>query len=110
MAEGSTLDQLRLRKQALLLESALNRFELGREVEIVRGHLTWLDDPVGAARENSPLLLMLAPVAGVLASSLLHRSPPGRPKLNVFLDCLRVGWPLWRQFAAGYFRTRSGGE
>lgn len=106
MAERDTLERLRLQKQALLLESGLNRMELRRECRAVAGHFAWLNDPVGAARENSPLLVTLAPLAGVLASRVLRSSRPGTSKLALLIDALRIAWPLWRQFAAGYFRRR----
>ena len=106
MAKGHSIDSLRLRKQALLLESGINRLELGREVDDTRGHFAWLNDPVAAAKENSPLLVTLAPLAGVLASRLLRTSRPGTPKLTLLVDALRIGWPLWRQFASGYFRDK----
>ena len=106
MAQGQSLDQLRLRKQALLLESGINRLELRREVDDAREHFAWLNDPVASAKENSPLLVTLAPLAGVLASRLLRTSRPGTSKLTIIVDALRIGWPLWRQFAAGYFRER----
>jgi len=102
MAEGSSLERLRLRKQTLLLESTVNRLEIRRELEVLRTGFAWLEDPVGAAREKSPVLLMLAPVAGVLASRLLRGSRPGTSKLAVVLDCIRLGWPLWKQFSAGF--------
>ncbi|KAB2671602.1 MAG: hypothetical protein DVB31_04350 [Verrucomicrobia bacterium] len=106
MAEGESIDRLRLQKQALLLESGLNRMELRHECSVVREHFAWVNDPVGAARENGPLLMTVAPLVGVLASRLLRTSRPGTSKLTLVIDFLRVGWPLWRQFAAGYFRTR----
>jgi hypothetical protein len=108
MAKGSNVECLRVRKQALLLESGLNRLEMGREVDALREQFSWLQDPVEAAKENSPLLLVLAPVAGVLVSRLLHRAPSGRSKLGVLIDVFKVGWPLWRQFATGYYRSERG--
>ncbi len=107
MAEGHSIDQLRLRKQVLLLESGINRIELGREIDETRGHFAWLNDPVAAAKENSALLVTLAPLAGLLASRLLRSSGPGASKFTLLVDALRIGWPLWRQFASGYFRDKT---
>ncbi len=106
MSQVDPIESLRLRKQALLIESSLNRLDLCREAEAVQAHFSWLTEPADSAREHTPLLAALAPLAGMFASHLLRSRRPGNSKLNLLIDTVRIGWPLWRQFAAGYFRRR----
>jgi len=106
MPQIETLESLRLRRQALLIESNLNRLDLSREFEGVRSHFQWLVEPADSARESTPLLAAIAPLAGMFASRLLRTNRAGNSKFTLLLDTLRIGWPLWRQFAGGYFRKR----
>lgn len=106
MSSVDPIENLQLRKQALLIESSLNRLELRREAGAVQAHFSWLTEPAEAARGSTPLLAALAPLAGMFASRLLRSRSPGNSKLNLLIETVRIGWPLWRQFAGGYFRRR----
>lgn len=106
MSQVNPIESLQLRKQTLLIGSSLNRLELLRETQAFQAHFYWLTEPVDSAREHTPLLAALAPLAGMFASRLLRSRRPGNSKLNLLIDTVRIGWPLWRQFAAGYFRRR----
>ena len=60
------LDKLNLHKQALLLESSLNRLALQAEIKSLRSATLWVSDATRASREFAPLLTILAPLAGFL--------------------------------------------
>ena len=68
------LTNLDLQKQALVLESGLNRFALQAEVQSLRSATSWVNDVTGASRELAPLLVVLAPIAGYLLARGSRRS------------------------------------
>jgi len=57
------LANLDLQKQALLLESGLNRVALQAEVQSLRSSTAWVSNVTSASRRLAPLLVVLAPLA-----------------------------------------------
>jgi hypothetical protein len=99
MAGRQGLEHLNQRKQALVLESDLNRMTLRVELENLRAATAPLDQAAATARRMAPWLLPLAPLAGLLAVHYLRR---GSRPLNVLMSMLRWAAPvmaLWRRFA-----------
>ncbi len=60
------LDRLSLQKQALLLESSLNRVALQAEIQSLRSATAWVSEAAQASRKLAPLLAVVASVAGFL--------------------------------------------
>jgi len=95
MFGARALDELRLQKEALLLESGLNRLKLQGQLE----HLRALTRPVGrvAARVQglSPLMMFLAPVAGFLAFRSLRRA---RSLAGRLISVVKLALPLYQSW------------
>jgi hypothetical protein len=92
------LEKLAVEKQALLVESSLNRLALQAEFQNLRSASGWMKAAAGGAGRFTPLLLLLAPVAGFLLARGARGSGwwPGRS-----LTALKWIVPLygvWRGF------------
>jgi hypothetical protein len=75
MVAGQRLTELRLRKEALLLESDLNRLALRAEWEHLRAWAGWTNRLAGIRNSVRPWAGLLAPAAGLaLALGLRRRS------------------------------------
>ena len=95
------LDKLNLQKQALLLESSLNRLALQAEFRNLRSATAWVSEVTRASRGLSPLLLLLAPVAGFLlargsrqSDSWLGRVVAAVKWIGPLYSCGRVSPPV----------------
>ena len=101
------MKRIRLVKEALILESSLNRIALRTEWQSVRSVGSRMATPSRALRSFSPWLVILAPVAGFLVARRLRR--PGAWLARV-ASLLRLAVPalsLWRTLAG---RSRSTGS
>jgi hypothetical protein len=94
-------DKLNLRKQALLLESNLNRHAFEAEFHNLRAATAWMSDVAQASREFSPLLLMLAPVAGFLLARSSRRPDSWLSRIIAAAKWAGPLYTLWKRFSAG---------
>ncbi len=100
MSETGSLEELRRRKEVLLLESSLNRLRFQSELQNLRQSANPMSGIAGQGRSLIPLLLLLAPVLGFLTSRLTRRdSWPGRiaSAAKLLVPILQ----LWRRFGGG---------
>ena len=68
------LAKLDLQKQALLLESGLNRVALQAEIRHLRSATAWMGEAASVSRKLTPLLIFLAPLAGFLLATSSFRA------------------------------------
>jgi hypothetical protein len=96
---GSEMKTLQLRKQALLLESDLNRLRLRAELGQLREAADLTSNLKRLAERIGPWAMTLAPLAGIVAALGLRRREAGggflRKAFNVAPALIR----LWRAFA-----------
>ena len=94
------IDNLNLRKQALLLESSLNRRAFQAEFQNLRSATAWVSEVAQVSRGLPPLLPILAPLAGFL---LVRSSRQSHSWLSRIVAAARWVGPLyrlWRGFSA----------
>jgi hypothetical protein len=97
MLGGKELANLDQQKQALLLESGLNRFTLQAEFQSLRSTGAWVS---GASRELAPLLAVLAPLAGFLLVRKARRSESWLRRLLALAKWVLPVYRLWKSFSA----------
>jgi hypothetical protein len=95
------LDKLCLQREALLLESSLNRAALQAEIGRLRSATTWVRDARSVSRELSPLLVLLAPVAGFLVARRIRRAASWFGRVMTAAKWAGPLYGLWKQFAPG---------
>jgi hypothetical protein len=100
------LADLDLQKQALLLESDLNRVTLQAEVQSLRSATAWVNDVTSASRGLAPLLVVLAPLSGFLLARGSRRSDSWLRRLMALAKWVAPLYRLWKSFSA----RRSGPE
>ncbi|HOX55838.1 MAG TPA: hypothetical protein P5205_03840 [Candidatus Paceibacterota bacterium] len=101
------LDKLAAQKQALLVESSLNRLAWQADFQHLRSATVWMKAASGGVGKASPLLLLLAPLAGFL---LARRSRPSGSWLSRALATLRWIAPLygvWKRYSAASRKAES---
>jgi hypothetical protein len=97
MLGRKALDDLRLQKQALILESHLNRLTLQNQLAHLRHAGSWITSPTGAWRKASPWLL----AAGAAAAGFLfirrrpRSSPHSESAFGRILSILKLVQPLY---------------
>jgi hypothetical protein len=94
------LDKLAAQKQALLVESAVNRLVLQAEFQNLRSATAWVDEAVRGPRKLAPLLLILAPIAGFLLVRKSRRSDSWLNRATAALKWLGPLYGLWKRFSA----------
>jgi hypothetical protein len=94
------LEPLRLQKQALLLESSLNRLTLQAEWQNLRQAGRRLTKPAQAFGNVNPWLLFLAPVAGFLAVRSLRRQDSLLSRATSLLKWAAPLYRVWTRFRA----------
>ncbi len=99
MDRGQTVVSLQARKQALLLESRLNRLALQAEWQDLRAATGWVADAAQACRTVKPWLLLLAPVAGVLLGRGFLRSNGLLSRLVGLFKLIRPLLAVWKTLA-----------
>ncbi len=103
--------RLSLQKQALVLESNLNRLKLQTELEKLRSSSARL---AGVGRKGAPLLLLLAPVAGFFIARKGRRSSSGPSAPSWFghvSSALKLVGPaiaLWRSYSERKKKEKAG--
>lgn len=99
MVGGKELERLRLHKQALILESDLNRFALRNECQWLRSAAARVTDTTEAWQMISPWLPVLAPLAGFLAVRALRRSDSVLGGLISAVKWIQPLCSLWKSLA-----------
>ncbi len=99
-------EQLRLRKQALILESELNRLSLATEWRRVQAAAAWVGEAKRLGQRARTWWPVLAPLLGMLIARRLRRTNPGVDRAGSLLNALAAGCSLWNQFSSR--RSRDG--
>ena len=94
------LANLDVQKQALLLESSMNRLALQAKVQSLRSATAWLSDAKGVSRELAPLLVVLAPIAGFLFARGSRRPDSWLSRLMALAKWGVPLYRLWKSFTA----------
>jgi len=105
MAGRSGTEALSRRKQALIIESNLNRIALQIECENLRAATRPLHQVATVAHRMGPWLLPLAPLAGLLAARFLRKRSGLLDTAVSLLRSLPPVLALWH-----HFRRTSGGQ
>jgi hypothetical protein len=96
------LENFRLQKQALVLQSGLNRLALQLELQQLRSATAWMTGAARAPRQLAPLWVVLAPLAGFFLVRSFRRRPESL--FNRLASAAKWFGPLytlWRSFSAG---------
>jgi len=93
------LDKLSVQKQALLLESSLNRLALQAEMQRLRSATEWVSALTHAPRKITPLLLPLVPLAGFLLARGFRRSGSRLSWVLAAVKWVAPLYQLWRTLA-----------
>jgi hypothetical protein len=102
------LDELRVQKQALVLESSLNRAVLQAEIRSLRSATTWLREASSFSRELSPLLTLLAPLAGFLVARGARRWGSWFNRIVTAVKWIGPLYGLWKRYAPGRNEAEAG--
>jgi hypothetical protein len=102
------MNEIHLRKQALLLESELHRAALRADLTQLAASAAWIDHTVGVVQKTRPLFLALGAGAGLLlARRLTGPRGGGGSGLWRWLRWGQMAYGVWRTFAA--WRERRAG-
>lgn len=102
------LDKLNLQKQALLLESGLNRVALQAEIHSLRSATAWVREATSASRELTPLLLLLAPLGGFLLARGSRRASSWISRVLAPVRWVGPLYGLWKSFSPGRKEAEAG--
>ena len=102
------LDRLALKKQALLLESDLNRLGLQAELLSLRSAAVWTNAVTRLPRTLTPLLLILAPLAGFLLVRRARRSDSWLSRAANAAKWIGPLYSLWKGFRASRREAEAG--
>jgi len=102
------LDKLNLQKQALLLESGLNRVALRAEIRSLRSATTWVREATSVSRELTPLLVLLAPLAGFLLGRGPRRRGSWLTRIVTAVKWIGPLYGVWKRFAPGRKEAEAG--
>ena len=95
------LDKLDLQKQALLVQSGLNRVALQAEIRSLRAATSWVREATSVSRELSPLLVLLAPLAGFLVARGPRRRSSWLSRVVTAVKWVEPLYGLWKRFSPG---------
>jgi len=98
MSGGKELKGLELRRRELVLRSTLNRLAIRVELQNVQTALQPAERIITTVRAAQPWLMVLAPLAGILAARGLRGNGSGFAKLMGVLKWIQPLLGLWRQF------------
>ena len=94
------LAKLELQKEALLLESGLNRLACQADFQNLRSATAWVSEVAQASRGLSPLLLVLAPFAGFLLARGSRQSDSWLSRIMAAARWIGPLYGLWKSFSA----------
>jgi len=94
------LEKLRLQKQALVLESTLNRYALQAELQDLRSAAAWMRHAARAPRQLAPLLVILAPLAGFFLVRTVRRPESSFTRVASVAKMIGPLYGLWRTLSA----------
>jgi hypothetical protein len=100
MSGRNELAELQLRKRALVLESDLLRLTLQTECRSWSARTAWVGETAQAYQKFRPWLVVLAPLAGVLAARTLRRPQPSGGRLATALKWAQTVYLLWKSLSA----------
>lgn len=103
------LDNLRAQKQALLLESSLNRHALLADWQELRSATAWMSSAAQAPTRFVPFLAVLAPLAGFLVVRTLRRPESWFTRLVAAAKWIGPVYSLWRGYAAARKKATEAG-
>ena len=101
MLGRNELDKLNLQKQALLLESSLNRAALQADLRRLHSATTWVREVTSVSREFTPWLTLLAPIAGFLVARRARRSASWFGRVVTAAKLAAPLYGLWKRWAPG---------
>lgn len=102
------MKRLELRRQELVLQSTLNRLVIREELQKVQIALRPAERVVCSVRAARSWLVLLAPVAGILAARGLRNNGAGFSKVIGMLKWIQPLLALWKQFKS--FTTEAATE
>ncbi len=97
------LEQIGIQKQALVVESSLNRHALMLEIDELRSAAARVSNAVQASRRFLPLLTLLAPVAGFFAIRSVRQPVSLIARLSKLIKLAKwiaPAYSIWRSFSA----------
>jgi hypothetical protein len=98
MVVGRELRNLELRRRELVLRSTLHRLEMGQELEHIQAALRPAERVIHSLRALRPWLVVLAPLAGLLAARGFRNNGSGFSKLLAVFKWIPPLLSLWKQF------------
>jgi hypothetical protein len=102
------LKELELRRRELVLQSSVNRLVIDMELRNVQCALRPAERIVHSVRAARPWLMLLAPLAGILAASSLRNNGSGFSKVMGLVKWIQPLLALWKQF--GFSANGAGRE
>jgi hypothetical protein len=90
------MNELQLRKQALLLESELNRAALRADLARLSASAAWVDEAIGFARQSKPLVVALGAGAGLLLARRLTGAQGGGGMVSRLLRWGQMAYTVWQ--------------
>ena len=94
------LAKLDRQKQTLVLESDLHRLALRAEIQSLHSATAWMGEATSLSRELSPLLVVLAPLAGFLLARGSRRADSWLSRLITLAKWVAPLYRLWKSFTA----------
>ena len=99
------LERVHLQKQALILESSLNRYALRAELQVLRSAAGWMSTATRAPRRVAGVLTLLAALAGFFAVKSARRPDSWLNRLAALAKWVGPLYTLWRSFSAPRKKT-----
>ncbi len=106
MSETGSLEELRRRKEVLLLESNLNRLRFQSELQNLRQTANPFGGITSQGRSLFPLLVLLAPVFGFLTFRSIRRADSWPSRIAYAAKLLVPLLHLWKRFGGTARRDR----
>ena len=94
------VEDFRLQKQALLLQSGLNRLQFQLELQQLRSAAAWMSGAARTPRQLAPLLVVLAPLAGFLLVRSVRRPESLFNRVASVAKLIGPLYTLWQRFSA----------
>jgi hypothetical protein len=94
------VEDFRLQKQALLLQSGVNRLQLQLELQELRSSAAWLTGAARPPRHLTPLLVVLASLAGCFLIRSFRRPDSLFNRAAAVAKWIGPLYALWRRFSA----------